>query len=809
MKKYAGHLLSFVLFAVISLAFFYPVLQGKKIFQSDIVQYIGMAKERNDYRAVEESYWTNSAFGGMPTYQLGAEYEHNYIKKLDRVIRFLPRPADYLFLYFIGFYVLLLAFKLSKRYAFLGALAFGFSTYLIIILGVGHNAKAHAVGYFAFVLASVLLAFERKYFLAFLLTTLSMALEINANHFQMTYYLGFLILILGGVEFYRHFKDGRLKDFFKASGVLISGVGLAILLNATSLLTTREYAEFSTRSKSELSITSEGLPKQSESGLNKQYITEYSYGIAETLNLIVPRLFGGSNAENVGENSNTYRFLISQGVNYNQALNFTENLPTYWGDQPIVAAPAYISIVVFLLFVLGLFVLNKKYKVWLLGGILLSLVLSWGKNLPMLTNLMIDYFPLYNKFRAVSSIQVILEFCVPIIAVLGLYEFVKKTEENINLKKQFFYSSGIVLGILVLLFIGKSVFSFEGPNDAFYAQQLGEGLLGAIVEDRKYLYNQDLFRALTFVSFSCGLLLLFVLKRIKKEILLIGLGLLISVDLVSVAKRYVNETSFVEAHQMDHPFTISPAEERILKDTTHFRVFNTSEGLNGARTSYFFKSVGGYHAAKPKRIQELFEYQLYGKQNTKILDMLNVKYILHKGQNGEIQVSKNPNALGNAWFIEHLIKKGNANEVMLSLDTLNLSESAVYTSGEMASTQFKKDSLSHISLETTTPNKMIYKSQNAQDGFAVFSENYYKEGWRAFIDHQETPIYRVNYTLRGIKIPKGIHQITFEFKPEIVEIGSKITLLSSILFALIIGFYIYYEIHRNKPLKNDYTTTKI
>ena len=432
LRVFLIHFFAVSLFVIVALAFFTPVLQGKVIFQSDIAQYTGMAKEQIDFkkRTGEEPYWTNSAFGGMPTYQLGAHYPHNYVKQLDLALRFLPRPADYLFLYLLGFYILLSCLKIDFRLAVIGALAFGFSTYLIIILGVGHNAKAHAIAYLPMLLGGILLVFRKKYIWGFVLTALAMALEINANHYQMTYYFMLLVLILGVVYLVDGIRKKQLKHFFTSVGLLLVAVVLGIATNATSLMATKEYADWSTRGKSELTITPDGNQKENSGGLSKEYITQYSYGITESLNLFVPRLFGGSNYEDLGEGSKTYNFLIEKGLSPTKALEFSKGLPLYWGDQPGTSAPAYVGAVLFFLFILGLILVKKKAKWWLLGGVLMSLVLSWGKNFSALTDFMIDYFPLYDKFRAVSSIQVILELCVPILAILALAELFNTTVEN-------------------------------------------------------------------------------------------------------------------------------------------------------------------------------------------------------------------------------------------------------------------------------------------------------------------------------------------------------------------------------------------
>ena len=433
-KAFFVHFFVFVFFVLVALAYFHPVLQGKVILQSDIVQYTGMAKEQIDFRKKtgEEPYWTNSAFGGMPTYQLGAYYPHNYVKKLDSVIRFLPRPADYLFLYFIGFYILLCCLKVDYKLAVVGALAFGFSTYMIIILGVGHNAKAHAIGYLPILLAGILLTFQKKYLWGLLLTAIAMALEVGANHYQMTYYFMLLVLIIGVAHFIDAIRNKSYKHFFTTVAILLLAVLLGIAANATSLLATQEYAEWSTRGKTELTLKPNGEPKKNTKGLDRNYITEYSYGITESLNLFVPRLFGGANTENLGEESKTYSYLVEQGLPRNKALEFASGLPLYWGSQPIVAAPAYIGAIVFFLFVLGLFLVDGKVKWWLFGGTIMALLLSWGKNFGLFTDFMIDFFPLYDKFRAVSSIQVILELCTPLLGILSL---VVLFNENIATQK--------------------------------------------------------------------------------------------------------------------------------------------------------------------------------------------------------------------------------------------------------------------------------------------------------------------------------------------------------------------------------------
>ena len=491
------HIFVFVIFCCISLLYFSPVLQGKKILQNDIVQYAGMAKQQNDFAEItgNETYWTNSAFSGMPTYQLGAKYPHNYIKKLDLILRFLPRPADYLFLYFLGFYILMLSLKVEYRLAVLGALAYGFSTYLIIIIGAGHNAKAHAIAYMPLVIAGILMVFDGKYSKGFILSTLALGLQFCSNHFQMTYYLMFIVLLIGFYTLIDCWKNNQTRHFFKSLGILFSALFIALLLNATNLMTTSEYANESTRGNvSELTINSDGSSKEIKSGLDKEYITQWSYGVFESLNLFIPRIMGGGSAEDFGVDSNFYSFLKENGYTALESRQIVKNAPAYWGDQPFVEAPAYIGIVVFFLFVFALFIISGKYRYWAISAIILSLLLSYGKNFSLLTDLFIEYFPLYNKFRAVSSIQVILELCIPLVAVLGLSNLITKKLDNSYIN-DLLKTLAVFCAIIFFLFLFKGSMTFSGVNDL----NINPSILEIIKKDRMEIYIDDLFRASIFV----------------------------------------------------------------------------------------------------------------------------------------------------------------------------------------------------------------------------------------------------------------------------------------------------------------------
>lgn len=795
LNKFAPHLYALIGFIAIALIYFYPTLQGKQIFQSDIAQYTGMAKEQIDFRKEykEEPYWTNSAFGGMPTYQLGAKYPHNYIKDLDSVLRFLPRPADYLFLYFLGFYVLMLSLKMKPLKAFFGALAFGFSTYLIIILGVGHNAKAHAIAYMPLLLAGVLWVFQKRYVLGGIVTMLAAALEIQANHFQMTYYFLFLLLIIGGYYFIEIIKEKDFKHLTKVLGVFAIGAILAVGANATNLLATSEYAKYSTRSNSELSFDAEGKKKIDDNAMSYEYITEYSYGIGESLNLIAPKLFGGSNSEDLGPDSSMYQFIVAQNVPESEAVNLVKHMPTYWGEQPIVAAPAYIGIVVFFLAILALFVEKRKIKYALAVGVVFSLALSWGKHFAPLTDFFINYVPMYNKFRAVSSIQVLLELCMPVLAILGLSAFVNSDETERG--KSLLYAGGIVAGILVVLLLLSGSFSFTSLNDEFYAKQYGANFMDVLKEDRKAMYFSTIYRSLGFLAVAFAVLFFYTKKTFSQFNTVLLVGLVMVFDLFFVAKNYVKAEDFVSKSQIERPFEETEADKRILEDKSHFRVFEMDGNMNSARASFFHKSIGGYHAAKPKKMQELFDYQI-AKNNIEALNMLNTKYVIQTNEQGAPMALQNPNANGNAWFVSKLKFVNSADEEMKALNSLKTKDEATLSKKEnkdvtIAAT-FTKDSTATIKLETYKPNYLKYTTSNSNAGFGVFSEIYYPKGWIATIDGKEATILNVNYVLRGLQIPAGKHTIEFKFEPEVVKTGGMIALISSVLMLGVIGLGIFY-----------------
>lgn len=812
LKKNLPHVFVVGLFVLISIAYFNPLLSGKKLYQGDITNFKGMAKEVQDFRKDnngEEPYWTNSMFGGMPTYQISVIYNYDWVKSLDKLIRFLPHPAGYLFLYFISFYFMMVLLGNDWRISLLGALAFGLSTYFIIILEAGHNAKAHAIAYFPMITAGIILTLRKKYLLGGIITALFMALEINANHFQMTYYLGLLILILGALYLYEAIKQKTIVAFSNSIIVLLFAVILAFGANATKLLTTYEYTKYSTRGPSELTIDNKKLDKTD--GLDKGYVTQWSYGVWESFNLLIPNFMGGASGQDLGEDSNLANALKGK-THPTQIKQFVSRAPTYWGEQPFTSGPAYIGAIVIFLFVLGLFIVDGKMKWWLLGGTIMSLALSWGKNFMPLTDIMLDYFPMYDKFRAVASIQVIAEFTMPFLAVLALKEWFFG-DKNFEIKqKSLLYSFAVTGGVtLMFLLFGSYLFDFTGLGDDRYAQM---GILDALIDDRISMMQSDSFRSLAFITVSALLLFLFLKKKISMNIAVGLIAFFVLMDLGGVDKRYLNNENFVSKRKVDFPFPMTNADKEILKDKSIYRVYNASVAtMSNSSTSYYHQSVGGYHGAKLKRYQELWDMQV-AQNNQQVLNMLNVKYFIIPNQD-KLQVQINPMANGNAWFVDGVKFVNNADEEMQSLTGFNSRveaiidkkfESIIKNVGHSVNNNGSEDNdvvtlnldnSASIELTHYQANEIRYTSTNDNDGLAVFSEIHYPKGWHATIDGKKTDISRANYILRALWIPKGKHEIVFKFQPEIVAIGDKIMLGSNILLFGLLFLGLFFGL-RNK-----------
>ena len=775
----AKHITVIIFFIITAVLFFSPVLKGKKILQNDIVQYSGMSKELKDYRSnyEKETYWVNNAFSGMPTYQLGAKYPHNYIKKLDLLIRFLPRPADYLFLYFIGFYFLMLSLKIEYRLAVLGALSFGFSTYLIIIIGAGHNAKAHAISYMPFVLGSIIYVVRKKYIIGFILTAIFLGLQLTANHFQMTYYLMFIVIVMAIWFVAKCIKDNDRVHLIKTIVVLFTSLVFSLLMNSSNILTTMEYSKESTRgNSSSLTINSDGSPKENFSkGLDREYITQWSYGVFESLNLFIPKIVGGGSSEKLDSNSSFYQILRKSGYSPLESNQIVKNSPTYWGNQPFVEAPAYVGIAVFFLFVFSVFLYRGNHRSWLLASIILSLLLSFGKNFSFLTDLFISYFPIYDKFRAVSSIQVILELCIPIMAILGLSSLFSDKIMTKSKIRALNFTGMVFLLILIVLYLIKGFLPFSGISD----QYMDETIVEALIEDRKEIYVSQLLKSFIFISIIFSLIFLFIKEKLKKNYFIVSLAIIISTDLILFSKNYVNDENFVDAVNVENPYNLDEVYKSIIDDKSDYRVLDLTE--NSTKPNYFFNSINGYHAAKLGRYNDVMDFYL-NKNHLNTLSMLNTKYIIFN-QEGEKQIFKNEFSSGSAWFVKENINVFDDDQEIKSLDTLNYKEISVSQSFE--SKKYYNNTSSIVVAEKKS-DYIRYDVSSDDTGLIIFSEIFYPKGWKAYINDQEVTMERFNYILRGLEVPKGKHRLEFVFDPTIVKLSSNISLFSTLGFVFII-----------------------
>jgi hypothetical protein len=791
-KQTLKHLAFIFSFGLFSVLFFHPVLSGKKLIQSDIRQYTGMSRQIEEYRETnnQEIYWIDNAFGGMPTYQLGARYPYDFLTPIHKLFQLIPQPAEILFLYLLSAYLFLLIIKMPIPIAVFGAFAYGLSTYLLIILQVGHNTKAQALAYMPLVIGGMYMILHDQRFRGFVLTVFALSMQIRANHYQMTYYMLLLMLVIGIVYAISALKTKTHKNFLRQFSLLVLAGILALGLNAPPLLATSEYSKFSTRGKSELNQNPDGSIKQNTGGLSTDYITQFSYGIFESFNLLAPRIQGGGSSEDLGEGSQLYDFLIQNGLPRSQAKSFVSNVPTYWGSQPILEAPAYVGVTVIFMAFLALFIVKGRLRNGLLAGIILSLLLSWGKNLPLMTQLFIDYFPLYNKFRAVSSIQVILEFCFPVLACLGLYHLFQKPERSV-FKKILKPAIGFIL-ILLILLLSKGFFDFSGAMDAYLREAYGPVLMDQILTARKSIFNYDLIRAVVFCLLILTIVYYFTKGKLSRNLALVVLiGLMLS-DLIGVSQRYIDRDLFVSPRQIKNLFTPQEADRIINADTSRFRVYEPSLKLSGARTSFFHNAIGGYHGAKPRRFEELYDF-FTTHQITGVMDMLNVKYLLVQ-ENNEQNPIENPNVHGVAWAVDSLLVADTADGVLASMKSMDFSREAVVLKSEFPdnmTVKYDAQQLDKIELIKNHPTKLTYDFQAREDQLLVFSEMYYPHGWSVNIDKQKASIFPVNYVLRGLRVPAGKHTIEFTFDPPVIRTGGMIRLLTLLVFISVLTLFGY------------------
>ena len=683
-----------------------------------------------------------------------------------------------------GFYFLLISLKIDYRLAILGAISFAFSSYFFIIIEAGHNTKAHAIGYLAPVLASVLMVFRGKLLIGTVLTALFTALMINANHFQITYYLLMLLVVLGIVYLIKSIKEQTFPSFTKQVGCLLLAGALGSITSSSRLLTTMEYGQESIRGKSELTANQ----SNKTSGLDKDYATAWSYGKAETFTLLIPNFHGGASGGALGTDSETYK-LFKNSAQASQAKQIIKQLPLYWGTQPFTSGPVYAGAISCFLFIVGLFLIKGYLRWWVLSVFLLMLALSWGKNFMPLTEFFLNYVPGYNKFRSVSTTLVIVELLIPFLGIIALNKIIEEGKSN-EIVKALKYSLAIVGGLcLVFALLPTVFFDFTSLND----KQYGEALSEALTLDRKSMFQSDSLRSLLFILIGFTAIWLHLVGKIKKTPLILALTVFVLCDVWVVNKRYLNNDNFKAKRKVLQPYTPTSADNQILRDSDpNFRVYNTTVSpFNDASTSYFHKSIGGYHGAKLKRYQELIDNHI-SKGNMQVFNMLNTKYFIVKGQNGPV-AQLNPSALGNAWFVEEIIKVDNADSEIEKIGQISTANQAVVDKRFDTPEILKLDSSASISLKSYKANHLTYESISSIDQFAVFSEIFYDKGWNAYIDGEKVPHVRANYVLRAMAIPSGSHTIEFKFEPSTYYTGEKISLASSSVLILMLIFVLYKE----------------
>lgn len=841
-KKYLPHLTAIVVFAIITLVQFSPLLSNKVLEQGDIVRYKGMSQEVTDFRKAEhtEPLWTNSMFGGMPAYQVSTLHPGNWLGHIDKVFHlFLPHPSGYIFLCFFGFFILLLCLEINPWLAIVGALAYGFSSYFFIIIEAGHNSKANAIGYLAPLLGGIILLMRGKHWLGFAVTALFMALELNANHVQISYY-GFMLF---GLVFLTYFimavKQKNTKPFFIGVALFIGASVIGLLPNAGNLLVTYEYGNYTTRGKTELTMNSALQTNKGNitSGLDKDYATQWSYGVGETFTFLIPNFKGGGSAAIGSVDKDALKSVDPQ------MREQVAQSSAYFGEQPFTSGPVYIGAIVLLLAFLGLFIIDHPLKWALVIGTLLSVMLAWGKNFMPLTSLFMDYVPGYNKFRAVSMILVIAELTIPLLAILALDKFIKACDKNelftlsflkkqIDLKKALIISVAVIGGFcLISAFMPTVTNSFipageetrivnqfkqSGATDAQISQFMPD-FLSNIEKARQAIVKSDARRSLIFVGLASIFLFLYLTKKLKLELFLVAMGIFLCADLWPVAGRFLDEKNYVPKAQYDAPPAKSAADVQILADKSlDYRVLNLSTStFNDAATSYYHKSIGGYHGAKLKKYQEIIDFHLDGEINDfydglntaaqndslmqihmaklGVLNMLNTKYVIVPAKDQTFAIP-NPQANGNAWFVKNIKTVASADSEIVALYGLNTKREAVIQQKNKevvpVADTYKADG--KITLQSYKPNDLVYETNAPEKGFAVFSEIYYPKGWNAYIDGNLTPHTCVNYILRGMEIPAGKHKVEFKFEPQVYKTGNSIALIGSILLLLCVGGGIFF-----------------
>lgn len=765
--------------------------------QSDNQQFQGMSKELNDYRdrTGEEALWTNSMFGGMPSYLISTVYKTNYIRYVDGFLQLgHSRPASFLFIMLLGSYILMLALGMNPWLGVIGSLALSLSSYYFIIIAVGHNSKMIAIAYLVPLIGSIILAYRKKLWLGVALAGLFLGLELYAGHPQITYYGAFIIFFFILAEAIRSYREKIMKHFVKVSAALGIALVLGIGANFSHLYLVWDYGKDSIRGKSELTHNAENKT----SGLDKDYALSWSYGIAETFDLFIPNLMGGSSTIGLKPDGETAKTLTAMG----QPAEIATQIPSYWGPQPSTSGPVYIGAVVIFFFVLGLFLVGGVTRWWLVSVTVLSILLAWGSNFLAFSEFFLKYVPMYNKFRTVSMILVIAEITIPIVALLGLKKMVNGEAEKEQAMKGLKWALGIAGGVaLFFVLMGGSLFSFISDNDRqMLPQEALNMLASAMSADRAALLSADAWRTLIFVALSAGLAWLFIAKKIKPVYFMLALGGLILVDMVPVNHRYLNKDNWVPEMQAQVPFAPSPADLQIMKDPGNYRVLNlTVSPFNDASTSYFHKSIGGYHGAKMRRYQELIDFHL-SQNNMAAFNMLNTKYIIVPNQQTQApEAQQNPGALGNAWFVNSVKLVPNADVEIEALKGFEPRRMAIVDKRfekELNGFISNADTTARIELTKYEPNHLTYKSDNKSAQLAVFSEIYYSKGWNAYVNGKPASHLRANYVLRAMVVPAGENTIEFKFEPKMFKVGKTVDLFCSLSILLLAFGLIGYELSK-------------
>ena len=824
LKKCLPDVLAVLLFAVLAFAYFFPAdIEGRILYRHDASAGRGAGQEGVEYlqKTGERSRWTNALFGGMPTYQMAPSYHStdNLTQAINAYHLWLPENVWFVFAYMLGFYILLRAFDFRQHLAALGSIIWAFSTYFLIIIAAGHIWKVWALAYLPPMIAGIVLAYRGKYLAGFIVTAIFTAFEINANHVQMTYYYLFIILFMIIAWLVEAIREKQIMRFLKATGVCLAAGILGVCMNLSNLYHTWQYGQESMRGKSEL--VKQNSANQTNSGLERDYITQWSYGIGETWTLLVPNTKGGASVPlSMSETA-----MAKADPNYMEIYN---QIGQYWGEQPGTSGPVYVGAFVLMLFILGLFIVKGPMKWALLAATILSILLSWGKNFMGFTDFFLDYVPMYAKFRTVASILVIAEFTIPLLAMLALKKFFDEPE-LIKPRLKYVGISFLLTGVVALLFsVMPSAFfsSFISTSEmqalkSLPAEHVGP-LMANLTEMRQAMFTSDALRSFYIILVGTGILLAFAFGKLKKEYAIAIILVICLVDLWTVNKRYLNDEMFVPKSEREAPQQMTQADEQILRDKSlDYRVLNlASNTFNENETSYYHKSIGGYHAAKLRRYQEMIEQyispemqQIFGAVSeaggdmTKVngdsiwpvLNMLNTKYMIFPLQGGQTVPLQNPYTYGNAWFVDKLQYAANANEEIDAVGKLNLRHEAV------ADAKFKtqlgdaveQDSVSIVTIKTYEPNELTYEVNSGKGGVVVFSEIYYP-GWTATVDGQPAELGRVNYILRALNVKPGKHDVVLTFKPKSVNTTETIAYVSYVILILVVLGAAIMEYRRRK-----------